>query len=159
MTVRKMKKALAFIIPLIICLLVGYFAGFFQSDAIETWYPHLDKPALTPPNWVFPVVWTILYVLMGISIGFIINSGTKRMRFFIILFILQLFFNFTWSITFFYIQNPISGFMNILILDVLVIFYIIESYYVSRPASILFLPYALWILFASYLNGYIMFHN
>jgi len=154
-----MKKALIFIVPVIICILVGYFAGFFQTEAIETWYPHLNKPKLTPPNIAFPVVWSILYVLMGLSIGFIMNSNTKRKRFFINLFILQLFFNFTWSITFFYIQNPISGFMNILILDVLVIFYIIESFPVSKAASILFMPYAVWILFASYLNGYIMFYN
>lgn len=154
-----MKKFLAFAIPLIFCLLVGYTAGSFQSEAIETWYPMLEKPRLTPPDIVFPIVWVILYILMSISIGLVLISGTKRLRFFINLFALQLLFNFTWSITFFYIQNPMSGFINILILDVLVIFYIIESYPVSRVASALFMPYALWILFATYLNGYIMIHN
>ena len=154
-----MKKALTFIIPVIVCIGVGFTASHFQADAIQTWYPSLEKPSLTPPNWVFPVVWSILYVMMGLSIGFILISNTKRRWFFINLFILQLLFNFTWSITFFYIKDPLSGFINILILDVLVIFYVIESYHVVRRASLLFMPYALWILFATYLNGYIMVHN
>lgn len=154
-----MKKALTFIIPVIVCIGVGFTASHFQADAIQTWYPSLEKPSLTPPNWVFPVVWSILYVMMGLSIGFILISNTKRRWFFINLFILQLLFNFTWSITFFYIKDPLSGFINILILDVLVIFYVIESYPVVRRASLLFMPYALWILFATYLNGYIMVHN
>jgi tryptophan-rich sensory protein len=154
-----MKKALVFIIPLIVCFAVGYSASLFQVEAIAEWYPDLNKPALTPPNIVFPIVWFILYVLMSVSIGLILNTKTKRHWFFINLFILQLLFNFTWSITFFYIQNPLSGFINILILDVLVIFYILESYPVSKLASALFVPYGLWVLFATYLNGYIMVYN
>lgn len=154
-----MKKVLAFIVPLAVCLGVGFSASHFQADALLTWYPLLEKSFLTPPDWVFPVVWFILYVLMAVSIGLILISNTKRRWFYINLFALQLLFNFTWSITFFYIKDPLSGFINILILDVLVIFYIIESYPVVRKASLLFLPYALWILFATYLNGYVMVYN
>lgn len=73
-----MKKALSFIIPVAVCFLVGFTASQFQADAIANWYPYLNKPSLTPPNIVFPIAWNILYLCMGISVGFIINSKDCR---------------------------------------------------------------------------------
>ena len=154
-----MRKALNIIIPILVCFLVGLSASYFQADAIKNWYPTLIKPVVTPPNIVFPIAWSIIYVCMGLSIGLLINSTIERRRFFIKAFIFQLFFNFTWSISFFYIQNPLIGFINILLLDIFVINYTLKSYQVNKTSSILFIPYVIWLLFATYLNGYILMYN
>ena len=154
-----MRKALNIIIPILVCFLVGLSASYFQADAIKNWYPTLIKPAVTPPNIVFPIVWSIIYVCMGLSIGLLINSTIERRRFFIKAFIFQLFFNFTWSISFFYIQNPLIGFINILLLDIFVINYTLKGYQVNKASSIFFMPYVIWLLFATYLNGYILMYN
>lgn len=154
-----MRKALNIIIPILICFFVGMTASYFQSDAIQTWYPILDKPSLTPPNIVFPIAWSIIYLLMGTSIGLILNSASTHKKRLGLLFTLQLLFNFSWSISFFYLQNPLLGLVNILILDILVIFYILKSYRVLKVSSFLFLPYLIWIAFATYLNGYIWMAN
>ena len=154
-----MRKALNIIIPILVCFLVGLSARYFQADAIKNWYPTLIKPVVTPPNIVFPIAWSIIYVCMGLSIGLLINSTIERRRFFIKAFVFQLFFNFTWSISFFYIQNPLIGFINILLLDIFVINYTLKSYQVNKTSSILFIPYVIWLLFATYLNGYILMYN
>lgn len=154
-----MRKVLNIIIPIVICFIVGVTASYFQSDSISSWYPTLIKPPLTPPNIMFPIAWTIIYLLMGLSIGFVLNTNNKGKKISIVLFAVQLFFNFTWSIVFFYKQNPLIGFLNIVILDVLVINYIIKSRQINRVSSWLFIPYLLWLLFATYLNGYILFYN
>lgn len=154
-----MRKVLSIIIPILICFFVGLTASYFQADAIKNWYPTLVKPALTPPNIVFPIAWSIIYLCMGISIGLIINSATEQKRFFVKAFIMQLFFNFTWSIGFFYFQNPLIGFINILLLDIFVINYTLKSYPVNKASSILFIPYVAWLLFATYLNGYVLMFN
>ena len=154
-----MRKALNIIIPILVCFLVGLSASYFQADAIKNWYPTLIKPVVTPPNIVFPIAWSIIYVCMGLSIGLLINSTIERRRFFIKAFVFQLFFNFTWSISFFYIQNPLIGFINILLLNIFVINYTLKSYQVNKTSSILFIPYVIWLLFATYLNGYILMYN
>ena len=154
-----MRKVLSIIIPILICFFVGLTASYFQADAIKNWYPTLVKPALTPPNIVFPIAWSIIYICMGISIGLIINSATEQKRFFVKAFIMQLFFNFTWSIGFFYFQNPLIGLINILLLDIFVINYTLKSYPENKASSILFIPYVAWLLFATYLNGYILMFN
>ena len=154
-----MRKALNIIIPILVCFLVGLSASYFQADAIKNWYPTLIKPVVTPPNIVFPIAWSIIYVCMGLSIGLLINSTIERRRFFIKAFVFQLFFNFTWSISFFYIQNPLIGFINILLLDNFVVNYTLKSYQVNKTSSILFIPYVIWLLFATYLNGYILMYN
>lgn len=154
-----MRKVIHFIIPIAICFIVGLTASYFQSDSISSWYPTLNKPSLTPPNIAFPIAWSIIYLLMGISIGLILNSDYKKKGVLIVLFAVQLFFNFTWSIVFFYMQNPLLGLINIIILDILIIYYVIKSSRINSVSAWLFMPYLLWILFATYLNGYISFYN
>lgn len=154
-----MKKFISIVIPILICFFVGLTASRFQADAITNWYPTLNKPELTPPNIVFPIAWSILYLCMGISIGLIILSGKKGKQLLIKLFGIQLFFNFAWSMLFFYFQNPLLGLIDILILDVLVAAYTIKSYPVRKASSLLFIPYLLWVFFATYLNGFILLNN
>lgn len=154
-----MKKILPYLIPLAICFVLGFIASRLQAASIENWYPYLNKPALTPPNSWFPIAWGIIYILSGISAGLIWNRGGIRRNSILTLWGVQQFFNFTWSILFFTLRNPLAGFINILLLDVLVLWYIIRAWKVDRTASILFWPYMAWISFASYLNSYILFFN
>lgn len=154
-----MRKAAAIIIPILICFFVGLTASYFQADAIKTWYPSLNKPDLTPPNIVFPIAWSIIYLCMGVSIGLIYLSNSLMKKGLIKLFCIQLFFNFAWSILFFYLQDPLLGLIDILALDICVTIYAVRSYPVRKVSSYLFLPYIIWIYFATYLNGYILLYN
>ena len=101
-----MNKIIPVLVAVIICFSVGVMASYFQVDAIQTWYPFLNKPLLTPPNFIFPIVWSILYFCMGISIGLIWNTKHRKRKILRWLFSFQLLLNFTWSIYFFYFQNP-----------------------------------------------------
>ena len=96
---------------------------------------------------------------MGISIGLIWNTKHRKRKILRWLFSFQLLLNFTWSIYFFYFQNPFLGFIDILILDIFVIYYMMKSYSIKKMSSLLFIPYILWLLLATYLNGYIMLYN
>lgn len=154
-----MNKIISILLATMICFGVGFTASYFQLESIQTWYPMLNKPALTPPNLLFPIAWSILYLCMGISIGLVWNTESIKRKVLRWLFGIQLLLNFTWSIYFFYFQSPMLGFINILLLDVFVIYYAIESYPVKKASSLLFIPYILWILFATYLNGYILAYN
>lgn len=154
-----MKKIITIIVAALVCLSVGWIASLFQIEALESWYPFLNKPTLMPPNIVFPIAWTILYILMGIAIGLVINSSVAAKRFLIALFAGQLLINFLWSIGFFYLQTPLLGLIDILLLNILVICYIIKSYPVNKLSSLLFVPYLLWLVFATYLNVYIVMYN
>lgn len=154
-----MRKVFAILIPVLVCFGVGLTANYFQTDAIHNWYPYLNKPALTPPNMVFPIAWSILYLCMGISIGLILLTNSRRKSTLIGLFVAQLVLNFFWSFLFFYMRNPLWGLIDIILLDILLIIYAVKSYPVKKWSSILFMPYILWVLFATYLNAYIFLHN
>ena len=154
-----MKKVFSIIFSVIICLLVGWFSRIIHADSMETWYPMLNKSSLTPPNTVFFIVWCLLYVLIGISAGLLYNVHNISKRPLLWLFVIQLLFNITWNFFFFYMRSPILGFVNLLILDVLAVAFFIGSLWVKRLSAFYFLPYLLWLLFASYLNMYMVIYN
>lgn len=154
-----MKKALYLIVPVVICLLTGFAGSLLQREAIETWYPYLAKPTLTPADTLFPIAWSILYVCMGISVGLVLLTDSPRRKPLAGLFCTQLLLNFMWTFLFFYLRNPLAGLVDILLLDLLVFLYAFGSYPVKKASSVLFWPYLAWILFATYLNGYIYLYN
>lgn len=154
-----MRKFLSYLIPILICFALGIIASLFQQSSIENWYPFLNKPAITPPNWFFPVAWGTIYLLSGISAGLIWNRGGIDRRNILTLWGVQQFFNFTWSIVFFALRSPLMGLINIVILDALVIWYAIRTWKVVRASSILFWPYLAWLVLATYLNVYILIFN
>ena len=154
-----MKKAIKLILPIFICFLVGGTAGHFQENSLTNWYPLLYKSTLTPPNYLFPIVWSFLYFCMGLSVGLILISDTEKKRDLLQLFGIQLFLNFTWSILFFHQQNPLFRFINILLLDIYVLLYILKSFPIKKVSAYLFFPYLLWLCLATYLNGYIVLYN
>lgn len=155
-----MKKYLLIIPAVILCFVVALIASQLQAESLQTWYPTLQKSELTPPNFVFPIVWSLLYLFMGVSFGLVLASHSKNKQFLIRLFCIQLLLNFLWSILFFTYQQPWLGFIDILLLDILVIWYAISSWrHHMRWSSLLVWPYVVWIVFASYLNLYVAIYN
>ena len=154
-----MKRSLSIIASIVICLFVGLIASYLQNASIASWYPILEKSPLTPPSLVFPIVWSILYVLMGISIGLIASSKQERRKVLLLIFAIQLTLNFLWSFTFFFLQSPLAGFINILLLDLSVITYTLKSYRVNKAAAWLCVPYLVWLAIATHLNWYILVFN
>ena len=119
-----MRNAAIYILAVFICLASGYMAGLLQATALEEWYPTLAKSSLTPPNLMFPIAWGILYVCIGVSLGETIRCGNIRA---IAPWVLQLIANFLWTVFFFWLRNPLLALIDILLLDVLVIWYIVAA--------------------------------
>ena len=158
-SVPDMKKALRIVVAVVICFAVGGVARWVQADALANWYPLLDKPSIMPPNRVFPIAWTIIYACMGVSVGLILPARSKRRRALKKIFGIQLALNFLWSVSFFYMESPFLGMVNIIALAYVVMLYMEKAYKVNRASMWLFVPYALWLIFAIYLNGYIYYAN
>ena len=135
-----------------LCVGVGIVASFFTQSSVDTWFLSLEKPWFNPPSWIFAPVWTILYILMGIS-AYMVNGknthvSTKALKWFYV----QLVLNFLWSFSFFYLRNPVLGLANILLLLVSIIVMVSKFNQVSRLAALLQIPYIGWVVFASVLN-------
>lgn len=148
-----MKNFFKLIISIIICQSAGIIGSFFTVSSLSSWYQTINKPAFNPPGYIFGPVWITLYLLMGISLYLIwIKKDTANIKFPVILFFVQLFFNTIWSIIFFGLQNPLVAFFDILLLLIFLILTVISFYKVSKPASLLLIPYLLWVSFATILN-------
>jgi tryptophan-rich sensory protein len=149
-----MKSFLRLIVSVGVSLSAGFVGSFFTVSAIENWYSFLEKPLLSPPNWIFGPVWTLLYVLMGVAAFLVWEKGGKKAeaKKALTFFGLQLIFNSAWSIIFFTLQNPFWALVEIIFLWALILLTIILFYKLSRPAAYLMIPYILWVSFAVYLN-------
>lgn len=146
-------KWLKLITSLLICQLAGIIGSLFTTPNIPTWYATLNKPVFNPPNWIFAPVWLSLYVLMGISFYFIwAKSDVPNFGFLFSLFLFQLVLNAFWSIIFFGLKSPLYAFVEILFLWLSILLCIIFFYRVSKTASVLLIPYILWVSFAAVLN-------
>ena len=134
---------------ILVPLLVGGIVGLIISNFMD--YENLNKPLLAPPKLAFPIVWTIIYILMGISYGIICEKGLNdsKSKF---LYYSQLAVNALWSIIFFVFKLRFFAFIWILFLDILVILMTIDFYKKNKLAGLLQIPYIIWILFATYLN-------
>ncbi len=139
------------IISLLISLVTGFLSGIFIKDS-SNFYETINKPLLAPPGAVFPVVWSILFALMGISsyIIFISNSPKKKQA--MMVYFIQLIVNFTWPIIFFNERLFLLSFLWILLLWVLIFIMIILFRRINKTAGKLQIPYFLWVTFAAYLN-------
>ena len=154
-----MKNFFRFLLPILVALIVGWLSRQVQVIPLAVWYPTLLKPALTPPDWIFPIVWCILYILMGISAGLLLTSQRTGARAALWLWGLQLVLNFVWTLCFFWWQSPLAGVIVLLLLLAAVIMFIVKAMRCHKAAAILMLPYALWLAFAGYLNIWIMINN
>lgn len=144
-----MKKSL--IISLLISLGVGGLSALLTMGSMDI-YKYLDKPPLAPPSIVFPIVWTILFILMGISAYLIYNSNSEYKQKALLIYGIQLLVNFIWPIFFFVLNYRLIALFIIIILLILIIIMIIKFYKINKLAAYLQIPYLLWVSFATYLN-------
>ncbi len=134
-------------------LLVGAAAAFLSGGGMEA-FGTVNKPPLSPPGWLFPIVWTILYTLMGIASYLIITSeGTKEeINRALKIYAYQLVVNFLWPTFFFNFRWYFFSFLWLILLWILIVIMIREFSKISKTASYLLIPYLLWVTFAGYLN-------
>ena len=145
-----MSSKFSVFIYVFIALIVGGLAS--SNAANDIWYQELNKSSLNPPGFVFGIVWPILYLLMSIS-AFRTFANTKN------LFLIQLIFNALWSWLFFAFQMPLIALLNIWLLIYLNIKLSIQMYKQDTLSGYLLFPYVGWLIFASYLNLYIVLNN
>jgi len=145
------KKRL--IICLVIPLAVGGIAALITGGGMDV-FETLNKPPLSPPGWLFPVVWTILYILMGVASYLALESRGPQeiIRRGIVLYALQLAFNFFWPIFFFKLEWYLFAFIWLIVLWLLILLTALEFRRVSKAAANLLIPYLIWVAFAGYLN-------
>ena len=139
------------IISLLIPLIIGLISGLLSMNGIKE-FATLSKPILSPPGFIFPIVWTILYVLMGISSYLIYNEQDYQSSCCLKIYGINLFMNFMWSLIFFGLKLRLFAFIWIIILDLVIAYMIYCFYKVNKKAAYLQIPYLIWCLFATYLN-------
>lgn len=141
------------IISLLIPLAVGGLSSFITRGDMDI-YKTVERPPFSPPGIVFPIVWTVLYILMGISLYLVWNNGdqyaNKNNAF--ILFGFQMFLNFIWSPVFFSAKQYLLAFIILIVLWITVLLMIISFYKIYKPAGLLQIPYIIWLTIAAYLN-------
>lgn len=145
---------LPFVICLLIPLAVGALGGFFTFESVKTWYTTLNKPSFNPPNTIFGPVWTTLYILMGISCYLVWKKRKEAIgyQWASFIYVLQLILNLIWSFLFFYQQQIGFALVEIGILLLTIIINAFLFYRINKLAGLLFIPYILWVSFASYLT-------
>ena len=121
------------------------------------WYKSINRSLLTPPDWVFSVVWTILYILIVISL--IIYVRNRWTKYGLILFVIQLVLNIIWTTIFFKYKLICWSVIDIILLIIVVMMMIKEFYRVNRYSGYILVPYIVWLIFALYLNIYICLYN
>ena len=144
-----MNKVLKFIKSILIPVVIGGIVGFLISNFID--YNIINKPPLSPPSIVFPIIWTILYILMGTSYGILktkelIDDETNMIYY------TQLLVNVTWPIVFFVFKWRFVSILWTILLLILVVYMTIKFYRKSKIAGLLQIPYILWTIFATYLT-------
>lgn len=141
---------------LILCIAiplgVGGLSALLTQNSMMA-FDALTQPPLSPPAWLFPVVWSILYVLMGIASYLVVTSDKPaRSRTALTIYGLQLVFNFFWSIIFFRLEAYLLAFVWLVLLWILILLTTVLFYRIRKAAGYLMLPYLLWVTFAGYLN-------
>ena len=140
-------------------LAVGGLSGFLTSMGMDS-FDALTKPPLTPPSFLFPIVWTVLFILMGVGAAriFMTEPTAARNRA-LIVYVVKLAVNFLWSIIFFNLQAYGFAFFWLILLWVLILTMIYLFCKIDKPAALLQIPYAIWVTFAGYLNLMIWLMN
>lgn len=141
----------ALILSLVISLGTGFVSSLLTPNIRED-YAQLYRPPLAPPGWVFPVVWTVLFVLMGLAAYFVYVSDSDQKETAIKLYLIQLLFNLGWSVIFFRFGAYLPAFVWLIILWFLVFIMVKKFSEIDELAGKLVMPYLLWLTFAAYLN-------
>lgn len=124
-----------------------------RNRTMNVWYSTLSRPPLTPPDWIFAPVWSVLYVTITVSIVLYYRSPAKSQVWLTTgILVFHLIANFIWTALFFRLQSPALALADILFMDISLVVIIISFWSSSRAAAVLLIPYLIWILFATYLN-------
>ncbi|MBP3544799.1 MAG: tryptophan-rich sensory protein [Alphaproteobacteria bacterium] len=157
-----MKKFFKFVLAMVISFLPGIFGVLFTpSHSNDAWYNALNNSALTPDGWVFGFAWTILYALLGIALFLIMNNTKTRLSKTksYVLFVSQMILNGLWTYLFFGLHMVGASVLCLIVLLGVSIWMAFAFKPISKPASYLVWPYVIWMCFALYLNGTILFLN
>lgn len=157
---REKKNYLQLLCCIVLLILIGSAIGSLTKGGIDTWYKTLNRSPITPPNYLFGIVWSFLYAMIATS-GWLIwqsphseeVSCTKK------LYIAQLILNWSWTPLFFYYQSVFLALICLISIVILVAMLIVQSYKKNRLASLFLIPYWLWLLLATHLNFYIYLNN
>lgn len=152
-----MKKYISLVLWILGLLLMGSLMGAVTKAELDTWYSSLQRSPLTPPDYVFGIAWTILYVLIALC-GWMLwqQSASRKLK---TVFIAQLLLNWSWTPLFFYYHQVGLALVGLLFMDLLVAVMIYLSYPRMKGVSFLSVPYLAWLLFATYLTFYIWRYN
>ena len=138
---------------IVACFAAAAIGGRFTGASVSTWYPILDKPPWNLPAWVFGPVWTVLYAMMAVAAWLVWKQrGFAGGRVPLALFAVQLILNAAWSYCFFGLRNPLAGLVDILLLWAAILGTMISFWAATPVAGWLFVPYLLWVTFATALN-------
>ncbi len=157
-----MNKYLKIAIFVATCLAVGFLSGQATQSSVNTWFPTLIKPSFNPPPWVFAPVWSLLYTMMGIAAGLVwsrIDFETETVRKALLFFAIQLALNALWSLLFFGLKNPFLALIEIVLLWLMIYETYVKFIKIDKIAGYLFVPYLLWVSFATVLNAGIWWLN
>ncbi len=143
---------------LILCLVIVYAVAFFGSlftfqVTNSSWYDSI-RPSITPPNWVFPIVWNLLFLLIGLGLYFSLmySKNKKQKKRIWIIYGINLLLNLFWSALYFGLKSPFFAFIEIFFLIISIVLMVVYSYGVKKSLIWFILPYLLWVSFASVLN-------
>ena len=151
MTARKLIKL---VFAIILCEAAGLLGGLFTASSVKTWYVTLDKPFFNPPSWLFGPVWTLLYLMMGVSLYLVweADARARAKRAAASLFSVQLLLNALWSFIFFGLRMPLAAFIELCLLWIFILLTMVAFKPLSRTAAWLLFPYLVWVSFAGVLN-------
>jgi len=155
-----MKAILKLIGCILLTMSIGGLSGYATIDGVNGWYTTLQKPSFNPPNYLFGPVWSLLYLLMGVSLFLILRADKSPARSkSMAAFIIQLLLNFFWSIIFFRFHAVGIALVEIVLMWSSILWMIVAMYRVHKSAALLQIPYICWVSFATVLNASIYVLN
>jgi translocator protein len=151
--VRRKRQGRILVGFVLLCLALGGAGGWLTASGVATWYPRVVKPSWTPPDWLFGPVWTTLYIMIGCA-GWLVwrSCDAPGRRVALVAWVAQLVLNFIWSPLFFGFHAVGLALIDIYLLWLLIGRFFFTAWFLSRPAAFLFLPYWVWVSFATALN-------
>lgn len=154
-------KPVAFVINIAITLGVGALGSWATLQSVKTWYRTINKPSFNPPDWLFSPVWTTLYLLIGISAYLVWVNRDKIVHFprTVAIYLIQLILNLGWSFIFFYLHEIGFALAEIILLLIIIVINGLVFYKINKWAGLIFIPYFLWVSFATILTYNIFMLN
>jgi benzodiazapine receptor len=154
-------KPVAFVINIAITLGIGALGAWATLQSVKTWYPTLKKPSFNPPDWLFRPVWTTLYVLIGIAAYLVWIKRDKIVHFprTVAIYLIQLILNLGWSFIFFYLHEVGFALAEIILLLIFIVINAVMFYKINKWAGLIFIPYFIWVSFATILTYNIFMLN